>query len=382
MESRITYENIEKDILAPYAQLSSASLGRKYDEKPCPFRPCYYRDVGRIVHSTGFRLLEYKTQVFVNHEGDYYRTRLTHSLEVAQISRGLARILQLNEDLAETIALAHDLGHTPFGHPGETAMNEIMKDNGGFEHNIQSYRVVTELEDRYPDFKGLNLSYEVLEGILKHVTDYDKPTPIKDFKYVGYPTLEAQIVNSADQIAFMNHDLDDGIHWGMLSVESLKDVPLWEETYREVQKALPHATSRIQRCKTISSLINKLITDLQAETKKRIQDVNIKTLDDVRQKGKNIVSFSDKMKKKTKEAKDFLFKNVYRHPQVVEMADRAGQIINDLYNKYLENPELLPEKFYKRFKEEGSSRHISDYIAGMTDRFALQEHKKLFTNKN
>ncbi|MBT3182018.1 MAG: deoxyguanosinetriphosphate triphosphohydrolase [Deltaproteobacteria bacterium] len=381
MQTREIYEKHEKEFLAPYAQCSVASLGRQYPEDECTFRPCFYRDLGRIVHSTAFRLLEYKTQVFVNHEGDYYRTRLTHSLEVGQISRGMARILRVNEDLAQTIALAHDLGHAPFGHSGEEALNALMRDDGGFEHNTQSYRIVTELEERYPDFKGLNLSYEVREGLVKHTTDYDKPTKVEGFKDVGYPTIEAQIVNCADEIAFMNHDLDDGLHWGMLSIESLGEVPLWEETFNEMKNKYPNATERIHRCKTISGLIGKLIDDLQAESCKRISDMEIKTLDDVRNRGKCVVSLSDGMKRRTDEAKNFLFQNVYRHPEVVKMSKRGEMMIRDLFQAYSEDPKLMPEKFHDRVKTTGSKRHICDYIAGMTDRFAMDEHKKLFDGK-
>jgi dGTPase len=377
MNSREVYENLEKGMLAPYAQLSSGSLGRKHKESECIFRPCFYRDVGRIVHSTAFRLLEYKTQVFVNHEGDYYRTRLTHSLEVAQISRGLARILRLNEDLAETIALAHDIGHSPFGHMGEVALDRLMADEGGFEHNVHSYRIVTELEERYPDFRGLNLSYETLEGILTHSTDYDKPCEVEDFKRVGHPTLEAQVVNVADEIAFMNHDLDDGIHWGMLSIESLREVPLWNETYLEVQEEIPDAPDRIKRCRTISSLINKMITDLQAETRKRIDALDIKALDDVRTRGKGVVALSGAMRGKMREANDFLFQRVYRHPQVKAASERGGEMLAELFNAYLADPARLPEKYRERYQSSGSKRHICDYIAGMTDRFALAEHAKL-----
>ncbi len=377
MQTRELYEQKEKNNLASYAQLAKTSLGRHYLEDECVFRTAFYRDLGRIIHSTAFRLLEYKTQVFVNHEGDYYRTRLTHSLEVGQISVGLARILRVNEDLAQTIALAHDLGHTPFGHAGEAVLDKLMEDSGGFEHNYQSFRVVTELEERYPDFRGLNLSYEVLEGIIKHSTDYDKPKEIKDFKDVGYPTIEAQIVNFADQIAYMNHDLDDGLHWGMLTLDSLKEVKLWDETYGQVLKDIPDAPSRIQRCRTISALINNLITDLQAETKNRIKEIGIENLEDVRKKGKNIVSFSDAMKQKTDQAKLFLYANMYKHPQVLKMTEKAEKIIHDLFCAYADKPELLPEKFQKRLQESGSKRHICDYIAGMTDRFALDIHAKI-----
>lgn len=379
MNIRQSYEEREKLLLAPYAQLSSMSRGRKHDERECEFRPCFYRDLGRIIHSTAFRLLEYKTQVFVNHEGDYYRTRLTHSLEVAQMAVGLSRILRLNEDLAQTIALAHDLGHPPFGHSGEDALNRLMADEGGFEHNHQSFRVVTKLEERYPNFCGLNLSFEVLEGILKHTTEYDSPRAnhcscMDDFRKVGHPTLEAQIVNYADEIAYMNHDLDDGLHWGMLSVKSLKGVELWEETFKEVEREMPGSSERMKRIRTISAMINKLICDLQAETRKRIEDAGIKTIEDVRNKGKDIVSFSDDIGKKTKDVKQFLYEHVYCHSKVIEMAKRAEGIINSLFNAYLANPALLPEKYRLRLEADGSKRHICDYIAGMTDRFAIAAH--------
>jgi len=378
MKPRLSYHELEKQLLAPYAQLSSESLGRIHTEKECDLRACFYRDLGRIVHSTAFRLLEYKTQVFVNHEGDYYRTRLTHSIEVSQMARGLARILRVNEDLAHTIALAHDLGHSPFGHTGEVSLNKLMQDEGGFEHNTQGYRVVTFLEERYPDFPGLNLSYEVLEGILKHTTEYDKPTKVDDFKDVGYPTIEAQIVNFADEIAYMNHDLDDGIHWGMLSVDSLREVPLWKETYDAVLKEIPDATERIQRIRTISLLIGRLIDDLQAETQRRIEDRGIQTLDDIRKNGNSLVGFSDAIKDKTTEVKSFLLENVYHHEKVRQMSDYGGRVVQDLFRVYLNDPHLLPEKYWQRFEADGQKRHICDYVAGMTDRFALIEHKKLF----
>ena len=376
---RKALEEREKEILAPYAQLSSSSLGRKYPEEECNFRPCFQRDLDRIVHSTAFRRLEYKTQVFINHEGDYYRTRLTHSLEVAQIARGLARMLRVNEDLAQTIALAHDLGHTPFGHSGEAAMNALMKDAGGFEHNLQSFRVVTELEERYPGFPGLNLSHEVLEGILKHETVYDKPKKHPLIKDSGAPTIEAQIVNFADEIAYMNHDLDDGIQYGMLSFDALQDVTLWRETFSEIKKRTPGASDKVRRFRTISRLIHKLVDDLQRETKRKILKNKIDSLEAVRRKGKKLVGFSPEMQKKTAELKKFLYQNMYFHWRVVRMGEKSRRMISDLFNAYLDNIKILPEEFYQRIlKDKNPKRHICDYIAGMTDRFALQEHKKLF----
>ncbi|MBI5299674.1 MAG: deoxyguanosinetriphosphate triphosphohydrolase [Deltaproteobacteria bacterium] len=376
---RKVLEEREKEILVPYAQLSSTSLGRKYPEEECNFRPCFQRDLDRIVHSTAFRRLEYKTQVFINHEGDYYRTRLTHSLEVAQIARGLARMLRVNEDLAQTIALAHDLGHTPFGHAGEAAMCVLMKDVGGFEHNLQSFRVVTELEERYPNFLGLNLSYEVLEGILKHETVYDKPKEHRLLKKSGYPTVEAQIVNFADEIAYMNHDLDDGLQYGMLTFGVLEEVTLWRETFSEIVKKMPSAPDKVKRYRTISRLIHKLVDNLQQETKGRISKNNIHFLADIRSRGKKIVGFSPDMQKKAAELKKFLYQNMYFHWRVVRMAEKSRRVIQELFHAYLNNTKILPEEFYQRIlKDKNPKRHICDYIAGMTDRFALQEHKKLF----
>ena len=265
------------------------------------------------------------------------------------------------------------------GDSGEAAMNRLMESEGGFEHNNQSFRVVTELEERYPDFPGLNLSYEVLEGILKHTTEYDNPTPLKNFKNVGYPTLEAQVVNFADEIAYMNHDLDDGLQYGMLTPEMLKEVDLWRETYQEVSSRFPKTPEKVKRFRTVSRLIHRMMIDLQEETRKRILDNKIETLEDVRQKGKNIVALSDSMKKKTAEIKKYLYENMYYHWRVIRMGEKANRIITNLFEAYLKNPKILPEEFYRLIVEDkNTKRHICDYIAGMTDRFALQEHKKLF----
>ncbi len=375
---REEYEKREKQLLAPYAAKSCESRGREHAEKECPFRSAFQRDRDRVIHSEAFRRLEYKTQVFVNHEGDYYRTRLTHTLEVAQISRGVARTLKLNEDLAEAIALSHDLGHTPFGHAGETTLNELMKDEGGFEHNHQSFRVVTLLERRYPEFLGLNLTYEVREGIAKHSGEYDKPD-VQSFKTYGYPTLEAQIINVVDEIAYMNHDLDDGLQSGMLAFEGLKEVSLWNETFEEVRSEHPDARPKIQKFQTISRLIHLLVGDLQAETKKRIEAKKIASFDDVRKSGDNVVAFSEPMFKKTRELINYLFANLYRHFRVVRMADKANRILADLFNAYLNDPRILPPGLNAEIQRTGKAKRlVSDYIAGMTDRFALSEHKKLF----
>ncbi|MGH7830741.1 MAG: deoxyguanosinetriphosphate triphosphohydrolase, partial [Candidatus Binatia bacterium] len=330
----------------------------------------------RIVHSKAFRRLEYKTQVFVNHEGDHYRTRLTHSLEVAQISRSIARMLRLNEDLAEAISLAHDLGHPPFGHSGQDVMDHLMKEHGGFEHNRQSLRIVTVLEERYPNFPGLNLSHEVLEGLSKHFTDYDLPDG-REFHREGQPNLEAQIANLSDEIAYNNHDLDDGLRSGMIHLDQLQEVELWREVYTQVSSIHPGMSKKVMLHQTIRRLIDLVVTDLIHQTLKNIQAQNITGLDTVRRAPRPLVTFSDEVFRKTKQLKKFLFKNLYRHYRVERMADKASRILKDLFNTYLQNPKILPPEVQKRHSAD-PHRAICDYIAGMTDRFALEEHQKLF----
>ncbi|MFH1829822.1 MAG: deoxyguanosinetriphosphate triphosphohydrolase [Pseudomonadota bacterium] len=380
MITREEYEVKEQQWLAPYAVKSAHSHGRVHPEEKCPYRTCFQRDRDRIIHCEAFRRLEYKTQVFVNHEGDYYRTRLTHTLEVAQISRGLARTLRLNEDLAEAIALAHDLGHTPFGHRGETALNDLMAEYGGFEHNRQSYRVVTLLERRYPGFTGLNLSHEVLEGLLKHKSEYDSPE-LKGLAVSGprFPSLEAQVVNVSDEIAYMNHDLDDGLESGMLNLDALESVKLWRETRAKVIKAYPDIRPKIAKYNTISRLIHLLVMDLQEGTRRKIERLSIKSVEDIAKIDEPIVAFSDEMLAATKELKDFLLANLYRHYRVERMADKSTRILAALFNTYLNNPKVLPPSLEKVIRTEGNAaRRICDYIAGMTDRFALSEYAKLF----
>lgn len=380
MITRQEYERVEAEVLAPYAMKAIESRGRVHAEEPCPYRTCFQRDRDRIIHCEAFRRLEYKTQVFVNHEGDYYRTRLTHTLEVAQISRGLARTLRLNEDLAEAIALAHDVGHTPFGHRGEAALNELMAEHGGFEHNRQSYRVVTLLERRYPGFNGLNLSHEVLEGLLKHVSEYDSP----DLKGLATsdprsPSLEAQVVNVSDEIAYMNHDLDDGLESGMLSYGALEGVSLWRDMASRVRSDHPEISPKILKYNTISRLIHLLVMDLQVEAKRRMERHGIRTVDDVASVEEPIVAFSEEIVPKTRELKEFLFANLYRHYRVERMADKSNRILSALFNTYLQNPKVLPPSLERAIREEGNApRKICDYIAGMTDRFALGEYAKLF----
>lgn len=388
MLTRLQSEELEKKILAPFAAQSGESEGRLLEEEEHPYRTRFQRDRDRVIHSRAFRRLMYKTQVFVNHEGDYYRTRLTHSLEVAQIARSIARMLRLNEDLTETVSLAHDLGHTPFGHSGQDVMNDLMKTCGGFEHNRQSFRVVTVLEDRYPDFLGLNLTLEVLEGIAKHSSEYDMPQGIK-FKKKGYPSLEAQICNLADEIAYNNHDIDDGLKSGMLDLKKLSELELWQKLFKATQKKYPVLSEPLQISQTIKQLINFLVTDLVEATQKNINTLGIKTKEDVRTKGKGCAGFSPEVRKQTAELKKFLFKNMYRHYRVIRMADKAERIMTELFKAYIKNPGILPSDFSSRYESKGDprlktlcdeskERMVCDYIAGMTDRFALDEYKKLF----
>ncbi|MEK6545460.1 MAG: deoxyguanosinetriphosphate triphosphohydrolase [Nitrospinota bacterium] len=362
--------------LAPYSMHSRDTAGRKYPEAEHPYRTAFQRDRDRIIHCSAFRRLEYKTQVFVYHEGDYYRTRLTHTIEVAQISRSVARTLSLNEDLSEAIALAHDLGHPPFGHSGEKALNEQMKDHGGFEHNEQSLRIVDHIENRYPDFRGLNLTYEVREGIAKHITEYDNPSS-KEFG-VKYPALEAQIVDYSDAIAYNSHDLDDGITSEMIDMEDLKEIRIWEENYRRVKEKFINLNPNILKYQSVRAIINQQVTDLVTQTKKNIEADGIKSVDDVRNFSGEIASFSPEMKLMDTELKDFLKINMYDHYRVKRMEDKAGRFIGELFNAYLKNIKLLPPNVQKDLMMEKQERLICDYIAGMTDRFALQEYKKLF----
>ncbi len=358
MRDRKEYEAQEERFLATYAMKSAASEGREHKEQEHPYRTAFQRDRDRVIHSTAFRRLEYKTQVFVFHEGDHYRTRLTHTIEGAQIARTIARALRLNEELAEATILAHDLGHTPFGHSGQDVMNLLMKDHGGFEHNRQSLRIVTLLEHRYPKFPGLNLTYEVREGIAKHATPYDSPQ-VK-FKKKGQPTLEAQIVDLADEIAYCHHDLDDGLRSGLITVEQLKAVDLWAEH------------------QSVKAILNHLVTDLVQTTEENIAKDGIKTVEDVRKAPQKCVRLSSGTDKKNKQLKAFLYQNFYKHYRVERMASKAEKVLEDLFHAYLKNPKILPKPVQEFMTETPKERVICDYIAGMTDRFALEEHARLF----
>lgn len=371
---------MERPDLAGYAAQSETSLGRRYPEVYKDDRPAYERDRDRIIHCAAFRRLEYKTQVFVNHEGDYYRTRLTHSLEVAQIGRGIARRLKLNEDLVETLALAHDLGHTPFGHTGEDVLNRLMSPYGGFEHNRQSLRVVENLEERYPDFNGLNLSWEAREGIIKHSSDYDLPdgSGYEEYRPDLRPTLEAQIIDLADEIAYNNHDIDDGLKARYLKPEALMKIDLWAATYAKVKEKYPSLPEDRQILQTISHLIGHLIMDLVDQTRENILDEGVNTQEAVRKHSVNLVMFSSETAARNRELKRFLYKNLYRHYKVERMRIKAERFLTMLFGNYLQNPTLLPSSYQEKYEQYGRERVVCDYIAGMTDRYALDEYKRLF----
>jgi dGTPase len=371
--------------LAPYAARSDASRGRRFPEPPPGSRTEFQRDRDRIIHSTAFRRLEYKTQVFVNHEGDLFRTRLTHSIEVAQIARSIARNLQLNEDLVEAISLAHDLGHTPFGHAGQEALNTCMKDYGGFEHNLQSLRVVDALEEHYGAFDGLNLMFETREGILKHcsLANAKKLGDIgQRFLQKKQPTLEAQLANLADEIAYNNHDIDDGLRSGLLTTAQLDEVDFYARHRAEVEAVYPGISGRRAIHETIRRMINALIVDLINTSKTRIRDAKLKAMDDVRN-APALITFSDEMSREAVLLKQFLRVNLYHHYQVNRMTSKARRIITELFDAFMQEPRLLPPDYQpaEGAASEGAqtqARKVADYIAGMTDRYAMREHRRLF----
>ncbi|MBN2078135.1 MAG: deoxyguanosinetriphosphate triphosphohydrolase [Spirochaetes bacterium] len=365
----------ESKRLAPFASLSISSKGRRFREEPHPYRTEFQRDRERIIHSRAFRRLEYKTQVFINHEGDHYRTRLTHTIEVAQIARSIARAMRLNEDLAEGIALAHDLGHTPFGHAGERELDRLLKDHGGFEHNRQSLRVVDRLEKRYPDFDGLNLTWETREGIIKHSSAHDHPE-YRDFSPDTMPSLEAQIIDLADEIAYNNHDLDDGLSSGILTPGEVKKLKLWVmgESHRGNTRVGDRGMARHG---TIRAIIDILVTDLIEHSVARLKRFSIKNADDVAQAQEKIISFSPEITDANGELKSILMERLYLHYRVARMTIKAEKVIRDLFHIYTEHPDTLPEEYQKRCQKDGVVLTATDYIAGMTDRFALEEHGKL-----
>ncbi len=372
-------ESTERSDLAGYACSSAASRGRKHAEEFRDNRPAFERDRDRIIHCAAFRRLEYKTQVFVNHEGDYYRTRLTHSLEVAQIGRAIARRLHLNEELTEALALSHDLGHTPFGHTGEEVLNRLMQGSGGFEHNLQSFRVVDELEERYPGFNGLNLTWEVREGIIKHSSPYDAPSEtMAEFMPGVVSSIEGQIINYADEIAYNNHDIDDGLKSGHISIAMLEQVELWREVSAGVRRKYPTIDDKRLVYQTISALIGLLINDLCETICNNLIQHDIKSVSDLRRVNRQVVYFGDEVTARNLELKRFLFQNLYRHHKVDKMRVKAEIFITRLFETYLRYPNLLPPKYQSRLERFGLQRVVCDYIAGMTDRFALDEYKRLF----
>ncbi|MDF1537061.1 MAG: deoxyguanosinetriphosphate triphosphohydrolase [bacterium] len=374
---RIERERKEKDELSLFGALNSLSRGRQYPEEEHRYRLAFERDRDRIIHCSAFRRMEYKTQVFFYHEGDYFRTRLTHSLEVAQISRSAALALDLNETLAEAVALAHDLGHTPFGHAGERVMDNLMKDAGGFEHNLQSLRVVDLLEERYPDFTGLNLTWEVREGIAKHSTDFDQPE-IAAFGETQ-PSLEAQIVELADEIAYNNHDLDDGLTSRMLEQGELSRVTLWRTVTESILSEWVGISPAMLRHESIRKIINWQVTDLVDNIARNLKQMGISNREELAQAGERVASFSSEMEEMNRELKKFLRDNLYAHYRVTRMAEKAQRILVDLFNAYLDKPKQLPPSTYNRIKGGGDvKRVVCDYMAGMTDKFALEEYKKLF----
>jgi len=368
------------DVLASYAARSSSSRGRRHEELFKDNRPAFERDRDRIIHCAAFRRLEYKTQVFVNHEGDYYRTRLTHSLEVAQIARGIARRLALNEDLVEALSLAHDLGHTPFGHTGERVLNRLMADAGGFEHNRQSLRIVEVLEERYPGFNGLNLCWETREGIIKHSGELpaDCDPESSEYEPEHRPTMEAQIIDLADEIAYNNHDIDDGLKAGLITADELDGLALWRDTFALVGRKYPGIDSQRRVHQTISHLIGLLIDDVVRTTTEKLSDSGITTLDDVRSAPKRVVAYSDEISFKNKELKRFLYNRLYCHDKVERMRVKAERFLTLLFETYQKHPTLLPHEYRDKYGDFGTERVICDYIAGMTDRYALDEYKRLF----
>ncbi len=373
-------EAVERQILAPYAQFSGDTRGRQVKEAPPVWRTHYQRDRDRVIHSRAFRRLEYKTQVFLNGTGDHLRTRLTHTIEVAAISRNLSSALRLNTDLAETIALAHDLGHPPFGHKGETVLNELMRSHGGFEHNHHSLRIVEELEQKYPDFSGLNLSWEVLEGLAKHQTAFDRPGVKKGF-IAKNPSLEAQIANLADEITYYSHDLDDGLDSGLLSEKELtRHVRIWAHAARLVKKEHGHPPDECRRYFIIRTIIDMQLADVIATSEKLIAGAKVQTADEVRRYSKVLIHYSPERKRLNLELRKYLYKNLYFNPVVNEPHIRARQLLKDLFTHYLQHPEEIAKVAPKRIHRVSKPRAVCDHIAGMTDRYAIQEHKRIFGN--
>lgn len=374
--NRTQLEKFEFDTLAPYALKSGDSRGRLHHETEPRYRTAFQRDRDRIVHSAAFRLLEYKTQVFVNDAGDYFRTRLTHTLEVSQIGRTLARALGANEYLVEAICLAHDLGHPPFGHAGEDILNKLMTDYGGFNHNHQSYRVVTELENRYPKWKGLNLTYETLEGIAKHETEYD----ISELAGISQETgasIEAQIANFADELAYNAHDLDDGLQSGLITIHQLKELEIWQIVVDRIQWD-GVILDEITRHHLIRELVGLQVDDVLTESMTKIEALNPQTSLDIQNHSKPLVAHSSEQQRMNRELKNFLYQNMYRHFRIVRMQERAEHFVSALFSSYVKEPRQLPDEYRAKLDKEAKHRVIADYIASLTDRSALREYRTFF----
>jgi dGTPase len=375
MLTRELLEEAEQRNLAGYAMKSRDSRGRAFPDEEHPYRTAFQRDRDRIVHTTAFRRLEYKTQVFVNTEGDYYRTRLTHTIEVSQIARTMARALRCNEDLAEVIALAHDLGHTPFGHSGEQTLDELMREHGGFNHNTQTVRIIEELEERFSEHRGLNLTWEVREGIIKHETSYDK-SDAAAYDSSLQPTLEAQLVNFADEIAYTTADLDDGLRSGMLTPDELSAVILWNDSLRLID--FQGRFDDMVRHRIIRHLVDVLVSGVIDETLRQIELRHITSVADIRQQEGKIARYSPALATVNGQLKAFLYDRFYRHPRVIRMAYKAHHILTRLFKAYCEQPLILPRSVQSKAGEVSLERVVCDYVAGMTDRFAIQEYNKLF----
>jgi dGTPase len=373
---RAQLETIERDSLAPYAVHSGDSRGRLFPEPESLYRTAFQKDRDRVLHTSAFRRLEYKTQVFVNYEGDYYRTRLTHTLEVAQVGRTIARALGVNEDLTETIALAHDLGHPPFGHAGEHILDGLMEGSGGFDHNKQSFRIVTELEERYPSFRGLNLSWETLEGIVKHETEYDE-SDASAFEPSWKASIEAQIANIADETAYNAHDLDDGLESGLIVPAELEGLRVWQRLTGMLGMN-PRELRDLERRVLIREMLGWVITDIVQTTSERLETHGVSTLSSVRDATGTLVGHSAQVEAELAELKQFLYANLYNHFRVVRQVHKAEHFLTTLFKAFIARPKMLPEGVQDRIGVAGLERAVCDYLSGMTDRFAMDEYKRLF----
>jgi dGTPase len=376
LTTRAEQERIERETLAPYAQKSFESRGRVHAESRHDLRSEYARDRDRVIHSRAFRRLEYKTQVFLNGTGDHLRTRLTHSIEVAAIARSIARALRLNEDLTETIALAHDLGHSPCGHSGERTLNELMSQHGGFEHNKQSLRVVEELEKKYPEFDGLNLTYEAREGLAKHVTSYDQPAQGIGFE-VNHPSLEAQIANVADEITYYSHDLDDGLEEGLLEEGSLAHIEVWQEANGQIARRHPQLDPARRCYYVIRCLINAQVEDVIRHSNHLIERSGVRGADDVRRCPEPLIAYGPVMKKRTLVLRDYLYQNLYNNPTVQRVNRRACALIEALFAALVADPSLIGSQSRARIERIGVHRAVCDYVSGMTDRYLIEEHERI-----